>query len=300
MFLYVKSSYINYEIEFNRKVTVIRGDSGTGKSKIIESIKRLRKMTSTSIYTTNGYKVVILKDYEDWEGEISNSKNTVFLIDEDCEFIKTKEFARSVHNSVNYFIIISREPISGLSYSYKEIYELKNSGKYNKTVSKYDLSKYDHLSEECQIVLVEDSGSGYEFFSYHLPINVLSMEGKSKMTKAIKEILNLNNVKKVGIIVDGAAFGSEMGNIRALEDDYKDIEFSWFIPESTEGFIINSKILNFRSFSDKISEKDDINYISAETMYYKLLRDNTIGTPAMYTKEYINSVGSYLKALKVL
>ena len=24
-------------------------------------------------------------------------------------------------------------------------------------------------------------------------------------------------------------------------------------------------------------------------MYYKLLRDNTIGTPAMYTKEYINS-----------
>ena len=258
MFLYVKSSYVNYEIEFNRKVTIIRGDSGTGKSKIIESIKRLRKMASTSIYTTNGYKVVILKDYEDWEGEISNSKNTVFLIDGDCEFIKTKEFARSVHNSVNYFIIISREPISGLSYSYKEIYELRNSGKYNKTVSKYDLSKYDHLSEECQIVLVEDSGSGYEFFSYHLPINVLSMESKSKMTKAIKEILNLNNVKKVGIIVDGAAFGSEMGNIRALEDDYKDIEFSWFMPESTEGFIINNKILNFRSFSDKISEKDDI------------------------------------------
>ena len=32
MFLYIKSLYINYKLEFSRKVTVIRGESGTGNS----------------------------------------------------------------------------------------------------------------------------------------------------------------------------------------------------------------------------------------------------------------------------
>lgn len=289
MFLYVKSPFINYEIEFNRKVTIIQGDSGTGKSKILEAIKRLRKMKSASIYTTNGNKVVMLKDYMDWEGEINNSKNVVFLIDEDCEFIRSNSFARSVHNSLNYFIIISRDPINGLNYSYDEIYELKTSGKYNKTVRKYNLEKFNDLSEDCQVVLVEDSGSGYEFYRYHLPMEVFSIEGKSKMAEAVRRQLSKNNVIKIGIIVDGAAFGSEMGNIKALEEDHKDVDFDWFLPESTEGFIVKNDILNFRSFTDKLSDKDEIYYSGAEIMYYKLLRENTVGTPALYSKEFINS-----------
>ena len=115
------------------------------------------------------------------------------------------------------------------------------------------------------------------------------MEGKSKMTEAVSRQLSENNVRKIGIIVDGAAFGSEMSNIKALEEAHRDVDFCWFLPESTEGFIVKNEILNFRSFTDKISDKDEIYYSSAEIMYYKLLRENTVGTPALYSKEFINS-----------
>ena len=38
MFLYIKSPYINYKLEFNRKVTVIRGESGTGNPRNTSSL----------------------------------------------------------------------------------------------------------------------------------------------------------------------------------------------------------------------------------------------------------------------
>ena len=38
MFLYIKSLYINYKLEFSRKVTVIRGESGTGNSRNTSSL----------------------------------------------------------------------------------------------------------------------------------------------------------------------------------------------------------------------------------------------------------------------
>ena len=51
MFLNIKTPYINYEIEFNRKVTIIQGDSGTGKSKIIETRNEMWDTGLGEIYT---------------------------------------------------------------------------------------------------------------------------------------------------------------------------------------------------------------------------------------------------------
>ncbi len=52
--------------------------------------------------------------------------------------------------------------------SYKEIYEMKNSGKFNKTVRKYDRYINTNLDKRCEVVLVEDSNSGLEFYKEHV------------------------------------------------------------------------------------------------------------------------------------
>lgn len=168
MFLFIKSRYINYEIEFNRKVTIIQGDSGTGKTKIIETIKELEFNGTASMFTSNGVKVYILERASMWDTSIKNSENTLFIIDEECSWVLSRYFAELVHNSDNYFIIISRDPIKSLNYSYEEIYEMKNSGKFNRTVRRYDSYINTNLDKRCEVVLVEDSNSGLEFYKEHV------------------------------------------------------------------------------------------------------------------------------------
>ena len=168
MFLFIKSKYINYEIEFNRKVTIIQGDSGTGKTKIVETIRELDFNGTANMFTSNGIKVYILERSSMWETSIKNSVNTLFIIDEECSRILSNIFAELVNKTDNYFIIISRDPLRGLNYPYKEIYEMKNSGKFNRTVRKYDSCINTNLDKRCEAVLAEDLNSGLEFYKEHV------------------------------------------------------------------------------------------------------------------------------------
>ena len=149
MFLYIKSRYINYEIEFNRKVTIIQGDSGTGKSKIIETRNEMWDTGLGEIYTSNNIPVSVVENIPDWERILDVDEVRLFIVDEDCNFVMSNRFADIVHRSRSYFIIINRDPIKGLNYSYKDIYEMKNSGKFNRTVRKYnDEDMYYKILEE--------------------------------------------------------------------------------------------------------------------------------------------------------
>ena len=138
MFLNIKTPYISYEIEFNRKVTIIQGDSGTGKSKIIETRNEMWDTGLGEIYTSNNIPVSVIENIPDWERILDVDETRLFIVDEDCNFVMSNRFADIVHRSRSYFIIINRDPIKGLNYSYKDIYEMKNSGKFNRTIRKYN------------------------------------------------------------------------------------------------------------------------------------------------------------------
>ena len=149
MFLNIKTPYISYEIEFNRKVTIIQGDSGTGKSKIIETRNEMWDTGLGEIYTSNNIPVTVIGNIPDWERILDLDEVRLFIIDEDCSFILSNRFADIVNKSRSYFIIISRDPLKKLNYSYEDIYEMKNSGKFNRTVRKYnDEDMYYKILEE--------------------------------------------------------------------------------------------------------------------------------------------------------
>ena len=137
MILFIKTPYINYEIEFNQKITIIQGDSGTGKSKIIKTRNDMWDTGLEEIYTSNNIPVTVVGNVPDWERILDGTEVRLFIIDEDCSFIMSNRFADIVNKSRSYFIIISRDPLKNLDYSYEEIYEMGNSGKFNRTVRKY-------------------------------------------------------------------------------------------------------------------------------------------------------------------
>ena len=51
-------------------------------------------------------------------------------IDECNRFIKSEDFAVRVKESDNYFVIVTRDDLPNLPYSVKEIYGIRESGKY--------------------------------------------------------------------------------------------------------------------------------------------------------------------------
>lgn len=76
---------------------------------------------------------VYLQHIMRFEGELKDAlyplKNTVIFIEENNEFVFTKEFASYVKESGNYFVFVTRALLKMLPYSIHEIYEIITDGK---------------------------------------------------------------------------------------------------------------------------------------------------------------------------
>ena len=72
----------------------------------------------------------------DWQSKIEDLKQSIIVIDEDSEYIRSKEFAQCVKESDNYFLLITRNYLPQLPYSVDEIYKLEG-GKNKRFVNVY-------------------------------------------------------------------------------------------------------------------------------------------------------------------
>ncbi|HIZ40276.1 MAG TPA: Fis family transcriptional regulator [Candidatus Anaerobutyricum stercoris] len=101
----VQNKRICYDFEIRRNITIIKGDSATGKTTLIDMIGE---------YDENGPDSGI--DLQ------ANIKDSIVFIDEGNAFIFTDEFASAIKNTDNYYVIATREGIPSLPYSIEEIY----------------------------------------------------------------------------------------------------------------------------------------------------------------------------------
>lgn len=100
----------------------------------------------------------------------------IIFIDEGASFLQSIEFTRMVKGSDNYFVLVTRDSLEQLPYSIEEIYGMrqerdsqkyKNTRKiYNETYQLYNTKPNEMICPE--IVLTEDSNSGYEFYTDYL------------------------------------------------------------------------------------------------------------------------------------
>lgn len=105
-----------------------------------------------------------------WQVLINNFKDSIVFIDEGNKFVHSREFARALQNSDNYYVIITRENLVNLPYSVTEIYGIRESGKYAGLKQTYNefyriyAGAEIALKNDASTVLVEDSNSGFQFF----------------------------------------------------------------------------------------------------------------------------------------
>ena len=211
--LAVHSSIYNCELEFKHRLNIIIGDSGVGKTSLVDILNVPSPQTQIK-YT---YPVVIA-GYTTWKSSIQTERNSLIIFD-DLNIVESDEFSDLISKylikSNLYVLIISRAimpKISTLSYSIHAIYEMY----YDETLINHYIREYYHkllpeidtlLNSEIPICYItEDTTAGYQFFKTLIDKNDVyhSTSGKSTMIRDTKEKLSTSAVVN---IIDTAAYG---------------------------------------------------------------------------------------------
>ncbi|MDO5426074.1 MAG: Fis family transcriptional regulator [Eubacteriales bacterium] len=164
----VQNNRLHYEIDIKRNITVIQGDSATGKTTLINMLRQAENLgISSGIDVICEVPCRVLEGIN-WKMILQNSSGNIFFIDEENAFMNSEEFAGMVKRSDNYFVLVTRENLYNLPYSVEEIYGLHASGKYQNTKKVYQQMYriYSNVWEfpiRPEKLLVEDSNSGFEF-----------------------------------------------------------------------------------------------------------------------------------------
>ncbi|MBP3232955.1 MAG: hypothetical protein J6M65_00825 [Eubacterium sp.] len=168
---------VHYFLTIQRNITVLQGNSATGKTELIRLINEYNiNGVSSGITVKCDAKCTVLNT-EDWDVRLSVMSGNIIFIDETASFLKSKKFAEQIKGSDNYFVIVTRDDLSQLPYSVDEIYGLKNvsdTSKYKSFKKVYnEMYKLYNLHDSHVInpskVITEDSNSGYECFNIIYP-----------------------------------------------------------------------------------------------------------------------------------
>ena len=290
----VCNNKLHYEFEIKRNITIIQGDSATGKTTLINMLRQAENLgESSGVDVLSNVPCRILEGVS-WKLILQNTAGTIFFIDEENAFINTEEFAAEVRGSDNYFVLITRENLYNLPYTVEEIYGLYASGRYQNTKKIYQqmyriYSDIQELPIKPELFIVEDSNSGYEFFkavSDERNLECESAGGKSNIFSKIKNVKN----REVCVIADGAAIGPEMNGLYEISHKKKNIHL--YLPESFEWIVLKSGLIDDREIR-KILETPELfidskKYFSWERFFTNLLIEKTKNSYLQYRKSAIN------------
>ena len=292
----IQNSRIKFEFDIKRNITVIRGDSATGKTTLISLLDMYERMGEESGVSISCEKKCRTINNANWESVIDSSRDCIIFADEDVKAIKSDEFAVKVKESGNYFVLVTRENLHNLPYSVEEVYGIHSSGKYmdirqtyNSFYRLYEFGEYT-TGKKASTIVVEDTNSGYDFFK---EISSDETECISAGGKAgIKGILKNKTDKNILVIADGAAFGSQMAEIYLYMQSNPEI--SLYLPESFEWIILSSGLIDGNRIKDMVQNTenyaDSADYFSWEQFYTKILVAETQGTVYRYSKQKLNEV----------
>lgn len=313
MNLELKTTNYNFSGEFSRRITVIKGDSATGKSSLVE----LLTTRSPLVKVTCDLNIITVND-SNWEGVLRTEKDAIIFFD-DLTCVEAGKFAkickeRLVKNNL-YVVLISRARLTSGYVSEREIGELIDSSKsfeklystmqsYEKAekseksiFSKLPISvkemyvmknngKTEHWLEpmyqpepfkpdEINGILTEDSGTGFRFFNNYF-CNVEHAENGKSMI--IRKALDMKTEGIKLVLFDSAGFGGHYEEFcqKCLKDRH---DFAVCLDyECFEQFILESNY--FRDNLKKITEFQNLpelanNFVSWESYFQKLVENLT-------------------------
>ena len=279
----ITSRKATYHLELERKISVLKGNSGTGKSSLIRLISEYLeygKQSGVKLLTDPVVSLSVLTNTSDWLEILASVHETVLFIDEDVRYLYSESFQRELWAADCYAVIVSRSGrFSALPYSIFGIYELVTEKKgINTATTMYRLYEEERDRGYFDLVLTEDSNSGFEMASFAFEnAEVVSAGGNSLV---IAKFQGLNQMHDhVCVIVDGAAFGAFIEPMLKYAETRGN---TWVLaPESFEYVLLNFNEVKRHLSSDQgeltrtYDFCDGSEYGSWEQYYEDLLKQVT-------------------------
>ena len=123
----VQNRDVVYKFDLNRKITVVRGDSGTGKTTLYEMIVRhARKIGAVTISCD---KQCDYLESRYWDAQLKGMHDCIIFTDEKQRFVLTKEFAEAIKDTDNYYVLFTRENFRVFPEDDVEVCEMKTNGR---------------------------------------------------------------------------------------------------------------------------------------------------------------------------
>lgn len=308
----VERAKVKYTLTFKRNISFIRGNSGTGKTTLISMIRDYNDRGPESGVTLSCDVPCETLSGRRWERELSIIEDSIVFLDEGNEFIHSKDFAKAVNGSSNYFVLISRRDANELPYSVDEILKLVNTTskvingrKSDKRFYSVTKPLYTHTAnmlyqdlnvgfDNPDAVIVEDSKSGYQFYGAlckRLGIPCYTATGVANLKRTIHECPE-QNILAIG---DGAAFGPYIEKVLG-QRVYKNV--CLFLPESFEWTLLRSGLIPNNDIPkilmDPSSYIESRDYLSWERFFTDVLVKYSADTRYAYKKAKLNE--QYLKS----
>ena len=279
----LETGRLKYEFDIKRNITIVLGDSATGKTTLIGLLSEYAmRHEASGITLKSDVPCEVYNGFQDmWSLILSSMHNSIVFIDEGNSFIFTEEFAAHVSKSDNYYVLITRKPIHNLPYSINEIYGIRTTGKFHFPEKIYHefypiISNNSFLKDiyDNVVIVTEDTGSGYQFFSQALNSKCSAVGGNSKFYRFIR---TMKPEQKTVVIADGAAFGAYVDSILDLRDMGYNI--SIYLPESFEWIILKSGVIKTDNINEVLANPEryieSSIYFSWERFFADYLRNST-------------------------
>lgn len=308
----IESARLKYEFDIRRNITIIRGDSATGKTTLIDLLQAYSAQgIKSGIQVTSDVPCVVYSgDQFSWKAVFKSYHNSIVFVDENYDFIAGTDFAATIQHTDNYYVLITRRELTSLPYSINEIYGIRTSGKYHFPQQIYH-EFYRIYTEEYKdkirhaVLMTEDGNSGFQFFSKAYGAdNCVSAGGNGNV---YQRILDMKGNRPLVVIADGAAFGAFIEKVlTAARIRQKTL---LYFPESFEWMILRAGVVQSKNIQDILSAPEDYiessMYFSWERFFTELLKKETSEkTYSRYRKsslpDFYMSKGNMEKILSVL
>lgn len=288
---------VRYSFELVRNITVVQGNSGTGKTTLFDMVSaytRLRERSGVQIVCDK--PCVALHAELDWLARLNSIHDSIVFIDEDAEYISTHEFASAIRHTDNYYVLFCRDSLRELPYSVEEIYEIKTSNRLH-TFRKMYRRRKDYVyaiverKTRPSALLTEDSRAGYQFYQRYYDGTSVTCASAGSNSGIFSWLLKHHD-EGVFVIADGAAFGSEMNRVMELQHQFPD-KITICLPECFEWLILQSGLVDIPGLEDILENPSDSidprRYFSWENFFEDYLVQQTAGTHYAYSKSQLHS-----------
>lgn len=293
----ISNSRLRYKFELARNITVVSGDSGTGKTTLFEMISAYaRQKEKSGVKLVCDKPCIALHPDSDWRSVLQNTSDSIVFIDEESEYMTSDEFASVIKRTDNYYVFFTRENLHNLPYSVEEIYAIHTSGKlhsFRKLYKRQAGCRYSALTgkkhaNNFSTLLTEDSRSGFQFFNAYFDGNSVKCESAGSNSSIYQWLLE-DAEANVMVVADGAAFGAEINRVLNLQKYHPNI--SVCLPESFEWMILKSGLIRTDDIETVLEKTADFvessEFFSWEQFFTDYLVQNTKDTYYRYSKHNI-------------